>query len=261
MDEDTSELVDLLRRRADLLAYVREEPREKRAIVDGLGVPRSTLDRAIRELETAGLVSYEDGAYALTPAGEWLLAEFDRFVERAARTAELEPVLRWTDPEALDVDLRYLADADLWTPEPGDPWAMVNRHVRVLESADRIRGMLPLVGLHAVEAVRDRVVDDGADVRLVVDPGVAERFRTDENYAPLVRDIQAGDRNTLAVFEGEIPFFLGVFDDEFVQVGVDEDSEPRALLESRRQEVLAWAEDTLSTYRREAIPLSIDAAD
>ncbi|WP_415380697.1 helix-turn-helix transcriptional regulator [Halosimplex sp. TS25] len=263
MDDTTSELVDLLRRRAELLASLRKGPWEKRDLVEAHDLPRSTLDRAIRELEAADLVAYADGAYALTAFGEHLVHEFSEFVDRAELAVELEPFLRWTTPEAFDLDLRTLADAEVWTPEPGDPWAMVNRHVRALETADRVRGVLPLVGLHAVEAVHERVTEDDADHRFVVDANAAGTLRTDENYLPLFRDLQARPDPTFLRYEDDpVPYFVGVFDDEFVQIGVDDDGDPKALLESDAEEVLAWAHDRIDRYRRRADPVpATDAAD
>ncbi|MFC7194956.1 hypothetical protein ACFQL4_10310 [Halosimplex aquaticum] len=46
-----------------------------------------------------------------------------------------------------------------------------------------------------------------------------------------------------------------MFDDEFVQVGADEDGDPRALLESDDEEVLDWARDRIEYYRRQAVPI------
>ncbi|MFC7138642.1 helix-turn-helix transcriptional regulator [Halosimplex aquaticum] len=256
MDDTISDLVDLLRRRSELLASLQERPREKRDLVADHDLPRSTLDRAIRELEAADLVAYADGAYALTAVGEFLVSEFDAFADRAERVVELEPFFRWTAPAEFDLDPRALADAEIWTPEPGDPWAMVNRHVRALETADRVRGVLPLVGLHAVETVHERVTGDGADHRFVVDAGAAATLRTDENYQPLFRDLQDRPEPTFARYDGDsVPYFVGVFDDEFVQVGVDEDGDPRALLESDDEEVLDWARDRIEYYRRQAVPI------
>lgn len=241
-----------------MLGYLREAPREKREIVADLDVPRSTLGRATRELEAAGLVAYDDGAYALTSVGERLLGEYDAFRRRTDVAVALEPFLRWVPGDELDVDLRHLADADLWTPEPNDPWAMVNRHVRALETAGHVRGVLPLVGLHAFETVHERITGDDLTVRFVVEPGVAETMRTDGSYAPLFRTVQEVDPDAFSVYEGELPFFLGVFDDELVQVGVDEEKEPRALLETDRDEVREWADARIATYERQATPIDAD---
>ncbi|WP_459191749.1 helix-turn-helix transcriptional regulator [Halosimplex sp. J119] len=259
MDETTSELVDLLRRRRGLVAALREDAREKRDLVREQDLPRSTLDRAVRELEAADLVEYADGTYALTALGEHLVDEFDSFVERTELAVALEPFLRWTSPESFDLDLRSLADADLWTPEPGDPWAMVNRHVHALEHADHVRGVLPLVGLHAVETAHERIIEDGADHQFVVDPGVAERLRTDENYLPLFRELQARAEPTFLRYGGEIPYFVGIFDDEFVQIGVDDEGTPRALVETNDADALAWARDTIKRFQRQADSLPEDS--
>lgn len=256
VDELVTDLVDLLQRRSELLEHLRADPREKRTLVETLEVPRSTLDRAVRELEAADLITHEPSGYALTPLGERLLDEYGAFRTRVECTVELEPVLRWVPPGTLDLDLQWLADADCWTPEPNDPWAMVNRHVRALESAERVRGILPLVALHGVEVLHERVLEGDADGQFVVEPGVAETLRTDETYAPLFRDLQTEGEPTFSIVEDRsIPYFLGVFDDEFVQIGVDEDSEPRALLESRDERVLEWAGETIEEYRRAARPI------
>ncbi|MFB6140880.1 MAG: helix-turn-helix transcriptional regulator [Halosimplex sp.] len=248
------DLVDLLGRRSTLLDRLAAGSSEKRELLEAGDLPRSTLDRAIRELEAAGLVAYDDGAYVLTPLGERLRYEYRNFTERADRAVELEPFLRWTSPETFDLDLRWLTDARVWTAEPADPWAMVNRHVAALEAADRVRGVLPLVGLHAVETVRDRVVEDGADVELVVEASVAETLQSGR-YAPLYRELQDREDPVFSVYpNGSVPFFVGVFDGAFVQVGVDEDREPRALLESDDERVLAWAREALTEYRRAAVP-------
>jgi len=256
-DELVTDLVDLLERRSELLEHLRAEPREKRVLVETLAVPRSTLDRAVRELEAAGLITHESSGYALTPLGERLLDEFAAFRTRVGCTVELEPVLRWIPPGTLDLDLQWLTDADCWTPEPNDPWAMVNRHVRALESTERVRGILPLVALHGVEVLHERVLEADADAQFVVEPGVAETLRTDETYAPLFRDLQARKPPTFIVADDRsIPYFLGVFDDELVQIGVDEESEPRALLESRDERVLEWARETIEEYQQAASPIA-----
>lgn len=255
-DDGVDDLIDLLGRRAELLAHLRDTPSDKRELVADLDVPRSTLDRALRELETADLVGYEDGVYRLTAMGRRLTAEFMQFRERLERAVELEPALRWTTPEQFDLDLRWLADAEVWTPDPNDPWTMINRYVSALEAADRICGAVPLVNLRAVETVHERAVVGGATVDIVLDSGVVDRLRTDENYVSLFRDLRSRDSVSLSVFqEGPVPYLISLFDDSIVQIGVGKKYEPRALVESDDENVVTWAQETLDAYRRASVPI------
>jgi hypothetical protein len=57
------------------------------------------------------------------------------------------------------------------------------------------------------------------------------------------------------VHDGDIPYYLGILDDT-VQMGVNEDGEPRGLLETDSEEVREWAENRYESYKQEAEPLS-----
>lgn len=251
-----TDVVDVVCRRREILRYLLDEPRDKRTIVDDLDVPRTTLDRAIRELEAIDVVEYVDGEYAVTPVGERLVRGLFSFLDRVRLTMQLEPILQRVPPEEFDLDVRALGEAELLVPESGNPYVPIDRHVRRLGHADRVRGLLPFTGLQAHEAVHERVVEDGAEAELVVDPSVANVVVSTPPFAALTEEMAATNRLDLFVHEGSIPYFVGVFDDETVQIGVDEEAYPRALVETERQEVRAWAHETIDDYRRRATRLS-----
>ena len=252
--DTTLEIVDLLGRRWEILMCLVEEPRDKRTLVDELEIPRSTLDRAVRELEAVDLLTYSEGEYAVTQTGEYLVHSFSAFLKRAEQTLELESFLRWVSVDEFDLDLRRLEGSELYLPEPHDPYAMVNRHVEVLEKANTFRAILPLVGLHAFEVCYEQVVERGARHEVITEPGVIETLRSDESYASMYQQLQETDRFDVSVYEGTIPYFVGVFDDETVQIGVDEGGEPRALLETDRPEIRRWAHQTIDEYEEQATP-------
>lgn len=242
--------------RSDILANLVEKPYEKRDLVDELDIARSTLDRAIRELEAYGLVTYSDGKYTVTTIGERLSVHFFSLLGRVELTIEFEPFLEYTSTDEFDLDVRELAGADLLTPESNDPYAMINRHVKVLGRADHFRGVLPIIGLHAFETAYERVLDHGAYHELIVDSGVAETLRSNEDYQNKFRELCEQNGCEILVYDGAIPYFVGVFDDEIVQIGVDEGGEPRALLETDRREVRTWAHETLEEYKQQATPVA-----
>lgn len=244
------EIVDVLRRRLEIVECLTDEARDKRSLDEELDIARSTLDRAVRELEAIELVAYVNGKYTLTPVGERLALTFFAFLERIELAMELEPFLQWAPVDEFDLDLRLLADAEVVDSEEGNPHAMIDRHVQRLEQMERTRAMLPIVGLHAHETAHERIVEHGAEVELIVEPCVAEVMFTDPSFAELTEEMVATGRLDLHVSEEPIPYFVGVIDDETVQIGVDEDGEPRAILETGREEIRLWAHETIDAYKR-----------
>jgi len=57
MPSQAVEVVELLARRATLLRLLRERPRLKRELAEELSVSRSTVDRAVRNLEATDYVA------------------------------------------------------------------------------------------------------------------------------------------------------------------------------------------------------------
>lgn len=219
-----------------------------------LDAARTTVGRNLDALVERGWIARTGSRYELTPCGRLVLDGFEE-ARGAVRAADrLGPFVRWVDDDALDIDLRALADASVVTGDQTDPFAMVNAHVRRLREAERFRGCLPLVGLHAFETVHDRVIEDGAVHELVVTPGVAATLRESEAYADLYGALAACPRFSAYRYDGDIPFYVGLLDGT-VQVGVDDDGDPQALLESTDPRVLEWAERTYRHYREAAAPL------
>lgn len=249
-NNDTSQVIDVVGQRVDFLEAVRDAPKDKRTLVDETSFSRSTVDRAVRELEALELLEYSDGRYEPTSIGEFTADAYRRFTDTIEVICRLEPFLRWVSPAEFDIDLRWLSDADLFTPEPGDPFAMINRHVQLVARADEARYLLPAVGKHAAEAGRENIIENDAVAELVVSPAAAETLQTDPAYAELFDDISTIDRCRLFVHDGTIPYTIAVFDDDTVQFVVDDDGEPRCLLETDDENVCEWATNEFDTYKQ-----------
>jgi predicted transcriptional regulator len=245
------DLLDTVARRIELLESLRERPKDKRTLVDELGMSRSTVDRGVRELEAGGLIVYSDDRFTLTSFGQLVASELFGLLDTLELRRELDPFLKWIPDGTLDIDPDLLADAKVFLPESGDPWAMVNRHVQLLKETDDGWAVLPLTGLHACEALHDRITNEGAVFEAIVEPSVAESFQSNPDYAELIGEMVATGRHDIYVYDGEIPYFVGVFD-ETVQMGVDEGGEPRALLETDSPAVSDWADGKYEEYKQQS---------
>jgi predicted transcriptional regulator len=244
-------IIDTATRRIEFLECLRENEKDKRTLVSDIGMSRATVDRGLRELESVGLIEYASGRFTLTPVGMILVSGLSDLIKTIELGQQLSPFLKWVSDDDFDIDLHLLADAEVLLPEPGNPWAMMNRHVKLLEKADNGWVFQPLASLHAMEAAYERIVNAGATGASVVESSVADTFRSNPNYSELVEEMISTGRFDLFVYGGTIPYYLGVFD-ETVQIGADDNGSPRAILESDSQPVLQWAENKYEEYRRQA---------
>ena len=111
----------------------------------------------------------------------------------------------------------------------------------------------------AAQAIRDRVVEEGAHSTVVTTPEVVRTYQSDPAYAPLTEEMAETGRFVLYQYDDPVPCFVGLLDGT-VQVGVDDDGEPKALVEGESAALREWAETTFAEFRRKATPV-VTAAD
>lgn len=259
-ETDPVAAVEFLARSETRVRILEELARENRLSKDELyrrfEASRTTIKRNLDALEERGWVTGSNREYAITRAGEWVAEDFTALVETVRNSTRLGPVLAYLDAEDLDIDLREF-DFEVTTPDPGNPMKAVNKHVRKIQSVETFRSLLPVTGVRAIEALHDRVTNHGAEVETVVAPAVAETFRSDPEYSDYYAELRAADGVDIYRYEGNVPYYLGLLDDG-VEIGVDDDGQPAALLETEAPAVYEWAERTYEAYRADAKPLDDD---
>lgn len=255
-EDDPAAAVEFLARsatRVDILSTLAAAGElEKDDLHDRLDASRTTVGRNLSALEERGWIAGSNRTYEITPPGTWVVEDFETLVETVRDADRFEPVFDCADPEDFGFDLRDHEFA-VTTADPSDPLKMVNRHVANLQEADELRAVLPLTGADAVRAVHERVVEDGIPVTLTVVPAVAEAFRTSPEYEEPVAGLRTHDATEICVYDGEIPYYLGVYADS-VEVGLDDDGQPSVLLETTDDPVYEWAETEFRAYHDAATP-------
>lgn len=252
-----SDLIEVIRKRIKLLEAVEASPKDKRTLVDTLDCSRSTIDRGIRELEVLDMLKYGPEGYHLTTYGRLAAHEYREFEHLLGCLTQHKPLLQWLPPdeEDFDFDLRWFLDAEPIVSTPSDPYAPANRHADVMITSDEFYALLPAIGLNQMQIGRKAVVDKGQEQRLVVEQAVADTFSSEPHYMETFEDIIESGRVELLVYEGKIPYFLGIYD-ETIHIGVeDEDGIPRALVETDTVEARTWAEQKFEEYEQQAAPL------
>ncbi|NHN46641.1 hypothetical protein G9464_03400 [Halostella sp. JP-L12] len=250
-EDDPVEILKTVVDRRELLRRFADGPKDKRTLESEVSVSRSTVNRAVRELELLELIEYGADGYRLTPVGEFVTGAAEDALEQVAAAARFTEFLQWVPRSEFDLGLQHLRDADLHTADAGDPWSMINEHVARLKEASSVRASLPVTGLHAFEVVHDRVVHGDARMELLVEPDVAETHRTDAAYADLFEKLSRTDRYEMYVYPDSFPFGVAVIDETVQLLAVDGD-DPKAIVETDDAAVREWAHGQLDAYERRA---------
>ncbi|WP_128478780.1 helix-turn-helix transcriptional regulator [Halorussus pelagicus] len=172
MRSGPADLQKCLRTRSHFLARLRH-PRQKCELADDLEESRSTIDRALRELETAGFVERADRGYQTTLTGELAFETYRRYVARldgllAARDA-LVPL-----PTDAALDGALFEDATVSLPTQCSPHAPVESFEALLRDADHVRVFATAVIPAYVDIFHEQVVEEEMTAEVVSAEGVLD---------------------------------------------------------------------------------------
>jgi len=110
---------NIVAKRRDVLAAL-ATPTRKPELVDQLSASRSTVDRAVDELQQAGLVDRTGSSYVANFAGREALAAHDAYLDRVDALVAAQGVLDPLPPD-VDVDPAALDGAQVVESTPAAP--------------------------------------------------------------------------------------------------------------------------------------------
>ncbi|UPV76327.1 GntR family transcriptional regulator (plasmid) [Halorussus limi] len=210
MRSGPADLQKCLRTRSHFLARLRH-PRRKRELADELEESRSTIDRALRELEGVGFVERADRGYRTTLTGELAFEAYRRYVAcldgLVAAHDALKPL-----PTGAALDGALFEDATVALPTQCSPHAPVESFEAVLDDADHARVFATAVIPAYVDIFHEQIVDRGMTADVVCAEGVLDWIlsRREEQLAA----IAGSDGVTLSETSADRAFSLVVTERE-----------------------------------------------
>ena len=248
---EPSELVGVVERRLDFLERLAAEPLRKHELVDALGHSRSTVNRAIDELEAAGLVAGETDGYRTTLSGRLLANSYREFLTVADDLAAAGDVL---DPLGADVDVSpaILRGAATYRAAAPDPYRPLEVLDDALADAEAVSAALPgSPSPRGADRLR-RVAAAGGSVDLAL----AERAyrHASERFADDLGAVARRDDCRIAAVDA-VDAGVVAADDTALLLTFDGDGTLHGAAASTDPEAVAWAEaavDDLVDRGREA---------
>lgn len=249
---DVTDVVETVVKRAAFLDRLTSGPTGKRDLRDDLDVSRSTVYKAMRELEDADLAVETDEGCRLTLFGRLLVEEYVAFIETVTAVERYESLLSVLPPDA-PVTTGALVGADRVTAERHAPNRPVGRIEQVVQNADRVFGFSPVVLAQYVDLFHEQVVSEGLDVELVLERPVVEYMQ--EDHGDLFAEALDTDRLSVWVTDESLPFGLVVGEgdsNEIVVIAYDRGGELRGVIANDTAAALDWSDEVFRAYRSRA---------
>lgn len=205
VDQDLTEVVSLLSRRSDFLRALREGEATKQELVEALCVSRSTVDRAVRELESQGLIVRERGSARLTLAGRLALDAYDELVSTLGGICTASNTLDLLPPDAR-IAPELFRGATIVSARHHDPHRAASELEEFAKTAEKIQGCAAAVFPTHVEMYHDRLVSNEFEVELVVTDAVLDTLLSD--YRDLFEDSLASDNLSIYLASDSLSYSL-----------------------------------------------------
>ncbi|WP_276272286.1 helix-turn-helix transcriptional regulator [Haloarcula litorea] len=218
------------------------------------GASQATLGRILGDFEDREWVRRADGGYVATATGELVADGFRNLLDVLATERELRGVVEFLPAEAMDFDLRHLADATITRPTQTRPNAPLQRLLELVGDADEVVAFSHALNDQILAAATERIDERRFDV--VLSRPAVEALLADETLGRQLRTLARAEAASVRVADGEIPLAVTVADDDVILLVRDDRGVLRAAVDTAHPDVLAWARDRYEEYRAASTPLA-----
>lgn len=243
----------VLSRRIDVLEVLAGDRAHKPALVEALDVSRSTIDRALRELEEFEYVRRTDAGYEATPAGRLARRAYRRLERQIDAISGARPLFRGLDPNALPPPA-VLVGADVEVAEPPAVHHPLERLKDLVRRAERYRGLAQVfTDEEFVNVFRRAVLERDVTIEFVFAEPMLEYLCSE--WGDAVGDLAVEDDVSLFVCE-TVPYGLAIAETpdgpEICLVLYGEGGDLAGIVANDTPTAIAWARESYREVRERA---------
>lgn len=247
-----SQLIELVGRRYEFLTILDTSPYDKRSLEEKLDVSRSTVDRGLRELETAALVQRTKNGYRTTLYGCTLVAIYDSLLDYVDHVQRAESLLAELPPET-EFDFGLVIDAEIIVAEEPALHAPAVRIADLVEAASEIRGLAYAHTSPEAMELFQQQVDKGMTTEMVFR---REMYRNFETTAPEIVESLTSAENYSAYIASDVPFGLFVLTidgrEHVCLIVYDDQPNLKGIIVNDTAKAVDWGNRVFEHYRNQA---------
>lgn len=250
---DTDDHVETIHDRFRYLEVLAEGQLHKPELVDRLNVSRSTVDRAIRELENAGFVEKGKGGYTATLTGRIAYERHRTYRREVDALVDAQRVLDPL-PAAVEFDVDAITGAESILGTEQTPYQPREAMADTIRDAETYRAVLPtLPDPKHLRQLYEHVVTQGNPAELILPRELLDPLREE---LPVRLPVMA-DSDGFSLFVGDVPEFgvmrTGAGAESTVSTLVfTSGGNLHGLMRNRSPEAVAWADRFLNECRSAA---------
>jgi|GEM_PF-1923290 len=258
MNQHTSTgIISLITKREPVLRAVDADGIAKRELVEQLRVSRSTVDRGIRELETAGLLRRSTDGYQRTLLGELLLSEYDRLAGKTETLLTGRELLAELSP-SFELEPIVFENATIVTPSQHAPQQPISAFCSLIENARWTQTVFPAVLPQLIDQWVELCDQSMIRADIILSEPVVSTMVSD--YAESLGTLLAASRLALHQVETTPSCGLVVAESESTAtagiVVFDERGGTRAYIKTDAEEAVSWVRKRINDYLMQSTPLS-----
>lgn len=251
------DILQTVAKRSPLLERLEEGPAAKPELIEVLDCSRSTIDRAIRELEWLDCIRRTEDGFRLTVAGRLALSEHRRSLQTFESVAQLSNLLREL-PAETPITVDMVRDATLLEIPSHAPSEPLEEIVDLVSRADRVRGMAAADRMPQFRRqFYERSVNGDLDIELILTEDLA-RYTLTEFTQRLRKVLVDGGVDLYAV--QTVPYELSIVETPTESVVyvilLNSDLTHRGVIRNDSADALEWAHGVFRRYRAGATSLS-----
>ncbi|MDS0283098.1 helix-turn-helix transcriptional regulator [Haloarcula onubensis] len=258
MEETLAEIefLALSPNRVQVLESLAAGPHGRSELADVTGASQATLGRILSDFEDRDWVVRSGGKYAATATGRLVAEGFRDLLDVMAAERELRDVVAYLPTEAMDFDLRHLADASIVTPSETRPNAPLQRLLERIREAESVTAFSHALNDQSLAVVADRLGDQ--EFEAVLTRSAVDSLTADDALRDRLRRVVAAPSAGVRVADGDIPVAVTIADDVVNFLVRDDRGVVQAAVDTTHPAVREWAERRYEHYRVNSVPLTAD---
>lgn len=201
------DVFELVHERSEFMSVLYSDSYEKRTLVEELEVSRSTVDRTLRDLETAQMVADKNGQYHTTFYGKIIYSIYQVFLDILDDIQQAQPLLALLSPD-VPIDVSMFINSDVYLAEEPTLHVPSSRIFDLVQAASEIKAVAYAnTSSKASEVLREEI-RKGTTMEVVLRE---ELFRAvQESDGEAFAELSQSDRYTAYIGE-DIPFGMFLF--------------------------------------------------